>query len=101
MPWYNIIEQDKLLDGQHHVCVIQDKAIAVFNLNNEFYAIEDYCPHQGLPLSEGLVENGEIECPFHGARFCLKSGQVLSPPACQSLTTYDVVTELGMIRIKI
>lgn len=99
--WFDTIEQDKLKAGDHHVCVIEDKAIAVFNLEDNYFAIEDYCTHQGLPLSEGPVEGDEIECPFHGARFCIKTGEVKTPPACVNLTTFETRVHEGLIQVKV
>lgn len=99
--WHNVIHHQEILPGRPHVVVIQDKAIAVFNLEGEFYAIEDFCPHQGLPLSEGPVEQNEIECPFHGARFCLKTGEVKSPPAWSGLNTFHTRIENSVVQILI
>lgn len=99
MAWHNIIKLDNLPPGQHHVCVIEHKAIAVFNLDGQLYAIEDYCPHQGLPLSDGCIKDHQIECPFHGARFCLKTGEVTAPPAYTKLNTYPVKVEQGTVKV--
>jgi 3-phenylpropionate/trans-cinnamate dioxygenase ferredoxin component len=65
--------------------------IALFNLNGEFYAIEDVCTHDGGPLVEGEIVNGhEVACPRHGARFDIRTGQALSLPAFEPTTAYDV-----------
>jgi len=55
--------------------VIEDEEIALFNLNGEFYAVTDLCPHRGAPLSEGYVEEDKILCPLHLFDFSLKTGQ--------------------------
>lgn len=86
-----------------HTCKIAEVngvTIAIFNLNDEFYTIEDRCPHQQLPIADGLVEGDDITCPFHGARFCIKTGQVLSPPACEDLTTWETRIVDGEIQVK-
>lgn len=98
--WFDIIEADTLKAGQHHVKVVEDIAIAVFNLSGEFYAIEDNCPHQSLPLSDGAIDGNEIECPFHGARFCLKTGAVTAPPAFEGLATFETRIHQGMVQVK-
>jgi nitrite reductase/ring-hydroxylating ferredoxin subunit len=54
------------------------KRIAIFNLGGKYYAIEDTCPHRGGPLSEGMLAEDEVICPWHGSRF--KTGAVLTPP---------------------
>jgi 3-phenylpropionate/trans-cinnamate dioxygenase ferredoxin component len=99
--WFDIINQTDLKTGEHHVCVIEDKALAIFNLAQGIFAIEDFCPHQGLPISDGAIIDNEIECPFHGARFCIKTGEVKSPPACVNLTTFETRIHEGMIQVNL
>ena len=55
--------------------VIEDEEIALFNLNGEYYAVSDICPHRGAPLSEGYIEEDKILCPLHLFDFNLKTGQ--------------------------
>ena len=55
--------------------VIEDDEIALFNLNDEFYAINDLCPHRGAPLSEGFLEQDKVFCPWHCFDFNLKTGE--------------------------
>ena len=57
------------------------RAIAIFNLDGELHALDDACSHVGGPLSEGWIENGEVECPWHGARFDIATGEVRCEPA--------------------
>ena len=65
--------------------------IALFNLNGEFYAIEDVCTHDGGPLVEGESVNGhEVKCPRHGARFDIRTGEALSLPAFEPTAVYEV-----------
>ncbi len=70
---------------------IDDVRIALFNLNGEIYAIEDVCTHDGGPLVEGTIVNGcQVECPRHGARFDIRTGEALSFPAFEPTATYTV-----------
>ncbi len=65
--------------------------VALFNLNGEIYAIEDTCTHDGGPLVEGsVVNNCEVLCPRHGARFDIRTGKALSFPAFEPTNTYAV-----------
>ena len=65
--------------------------IALFNLNGDYYAIEDVCTHDGGPLVEGEIVNGhEVRCPRHGARFDIRTGAALSMPAFEPTVAYDV-----------
>jgi 3-phenylpropionate/trans-cinnamate dioxygenase ferredoxin subunit len=73
---------------------IEEYRIALFNLNGEIYAIEDVCTHDGGPLVEGDVVNGnEVKCPRHGARFDIRTGAALSFPAFEATTSYAVKLE--------
>ncbi len=64
--------------------------IALYNLNGDFYAIEDVCTHDGGPLAEGEVEGCVVSCPRHGAQFDIITGKVLSAPALTDVPTFEV-----------
>ena len=66
------------------------KRIALFSLGNEIFAIGDLCSHEGGPLSEGTIEGEEVECPWHAARFNVKSGAATCPPASDAVERYNV-----------
>jgi 3-phenylpropionate/trans-cinnamate dioxygenase ferredoxin subunit len=68
--------------------------IAIFNLEGDFYAIEDVCTHDGGPLVEGdMLPGGQVRCPRHGARFDIRTGQALSMPAFTPTSTYQIRVE--------
>ena len=69
---------------------VQGKTLALFNVEGMIYAIENVCPHRGAPLSEGECEGTEVVCPWHGARFDMKTGAHLSPPAPRGVTAFKV-----------
>lgn len=73
--------------------------VAVVNLDGEFYAISDICTHEHAYLSEGEIIDGTIECPLHGSRFDIRTGQVLALPAVLPLKTYPVKVENGEIYV--
>lgn len=76
--------------------------VALANLDGNFYAIENACTHDGGPLGEGEVVDGCcVECPRHGAKFDLKTGDVTSLPATTPVICYEVKVESGDIFIKI
>jgi len=75
--------------------------IAVFNLEGSYYAIEDLCTHDGGPLVEGEVLDGcQVECPRHGARFDIRTGQALSMPAFEPTPAYEVLVEDGQLFVE-
>ena len=68
--------------------------IAIFNLDGEFYAIEDMCTHDGGPLVEGeIVNECQVQCPRHGARFDIRTGAAVSFPAFSPTNSYEVRIE--------
>ncbi|MFB6259906.1 MAG: Rieske (2Fe-2S) protein [Thiohalorhabdaceae bacterium] len=75
--------------------------IAVASLNGEVYAVSDLCTHMEVELHEGELDttDGELTCPAHGAKFDIRSGEVLGPPAFEDLTTYPVQVEDGVVYV--
>jgi len=76
-------------------------AIGVFNVDGEYYAIEDRCSHDDGPLAEGDFEPDELVviCPRHGSRFDLRTGRPLSLPAYIPVDTFEVKVEDGLVRV--
>ena len=67
---------------------VDDVDLAVVLSNGCYYAIANECSHASIPLSEGDVGDGEIECYLHGSRFDLKTGRPIGLPATQPVTVY-------------
>jgi 3-phenylpropionate/trans-cinnamate dioxygenase ferredoxin subunit len=67
--------------------------VAVVRSGDEYFAIADQCSHAAIPLSEGDVEDGEIECYLHGSRFDLRTGKPTGLPATQPVAVYAVRVE--------
>ena len=61
-------------EGEGKTVEIDDKLIALFLHQGQYYAIDDVCPHMGASLSGGYVENATVTCPWHAWRFCLTDG---------------------------
>ena len=64
--------------------------VAVVRSGDRVYAIADECSHAAIPLSEGDVGDGEIECYLHGSRFDLRTGKPSGPPATEPVAVYAV-----------
>ncbi len=77
-------------EGGVKVVRLDDQSLALFRVGGAYYATEDVCTHDGGPLAEGRLEGEEIECPRHGARFNVKTGEVLSLPAVAPVPIYPV-----------
>ena len=76
--------------GQSRSVQVKDKLIALFNVGGQFFALDNTCSHRGGPLGEGKVSGHQVTCPFHGARFDLRTGEALGPPAVQGVARYRV-----------
>jgi 3-phenylpropionate/trans-cinnamate dioxygenase ferredoxin subunit len=67
--------------------------LAIVHSNGAFYAIYDECSHAQIPLSEGDVGDGEIECYLHGSRFDLRTGEPIGLPATEPVPVYRCLVE--------
>ncbi len=82
-----------LSDGKMIAVEVGDARILIANVGGSYYALDEVCTHAGGPLAKGSIEGNEVECPWHGSRFDLTTGEVTSPPATKSLTRYAVRIE--------
>lgn len=95
--WIRVCATSELLPGEFQVAWDGDTAIAVFNVDGELYALEDVCTHDGGELAGGPMEGFEIECPRHGARFDLRTGEALCAPAYLPTAKFPVKVEDGAV----
>lgn len=63
--------------------------IAIARSGSEYFALEDVCTHDGAELTGGAIEGSQIICPRHGARFCLRTGEALTPPAYEPVRVFE------------
>ena len=98
--WVDVAKDGELKDGQCRVVDVDDTMIAVFYRDGTYYAIEDMCTHDGGELASGDVEGDEVICPRHGARFCIRNGKALTPPAYEPVETFPVRVDNGMIQAR-
>ncbi len=87
--------------GVSTVVEIEGKEIALFNAGGTIYALDNTCPHAGGPLAEGTVEEGRVECPWHGAQFELKTGVSSSALAPVGVPAYPVRVNGSDIEIEL
>jgi nitrite reductase/ring-hydroxylating ferredoxin subunit len=77
-----------------------DLALAVFNIEGEFFVTDDACTHGPGSLSEGYIEGDIVECNFHNGQFNIKTGEVVAPPCMIPIKTYKTVVEDGKVFIE-
>ncbi len=92
-----IASKDELEPAGRLSVVIDDYPALLIRDGDNFYAIEDVCSHDGQPLTVGPIENCEITCPRHGARFDIKTGNALCMPAIEGIQTFEIEIRDGEI----
>jgi 3-phenylpropionate/trans-cinnamate dioxygenase ferredoxin subunit len=98
--WITVATRNEIPEGGHKIVELDGRQVAVFNVKGEYLAIEDVCTHDGAELADGGVLEGDaIVCPRHGAKFCLRTGAVLEPPAYEPVRTFPVRIEGETIRL--
>jgi 3-phenylpropionate/trans-cinnamate dioxygenase ferredoxin subunit len=85
-----VASTSELAPGQARLVNIKGKEIALFNIEGNFFALENACTHEEGPLAEGDIEGHEVTCPWHGARFDIRTGEVLCAPAYEDAARYNV-----------
>jgi 3-phenylpropionate/trans-cinnamate dioxygenase ferredoxin subunit len=98
--WIRVAAVSDILSGDYASVEVGDAFVAVFNVDGEFFAIDDVCTHDGGGLAGGAVEDHQVICPRHGARFCLRSGRALTPPAYEAVRTYPTRVVDGYVEVE-
>ena len=78
---------------------VGDIKVCLANADGQIYAFKDNCTHRDFPLSAGEIDDGTVECTWHGARFDMATGRATRLPAIKPVRTYEVRVEDGEILI--
>jgi 3-phenylpropionate/trans-cinnamate dioxygenase ferredoxin subunit len=100
MSWIAVAPAASVAPGVYAQVEIDGAIVAVFNVAGSFYAIEDVCTHDGGELAGGAVEGDVVICPRHGARFCLRTGAALTPPAYEPVRTFETRVNEGVVEVR-
>ena len=94
---------EELPPGSVKIVYAGSLAVGVYNLNGEFYALEDRCSHDDGPLCEGEfdAEEGVAICPRHGANIDIRSGRALTLPAVEPVNTFPVRVVDGIVKVQV
>jgi nitrite reductase/ring-hydroxylating ferredoxin subunit len=88
-----IAKVDEVAPGTGKVVEAEGQTIALFNVGGTLCAIDNTCTHRGGPLGEGTLVGEVVTCPWHGAQFNVRTGEVLAPPAQQGVRAFPVKVE--------
>jgi len=100
MTWIRVAPADSIADGDYAQVEVDAALVAVFNIHGTFYAIEDTCTHDGGELAGGALDGDVVICPRHGARFCLRTGAALTPPAYEPVRTFPTRVVDGIVEVE-
>lgn len=92
---------EEVAPGQLLAVEVGGEKICLANVEGEIYAIQDNCTHRDYPLSSGTLEDTEVECSWHGARFDVETGRALCLPAIKPAKTYEVKVDDGKIYLAV
>jgi 3-phenylpropionate/trans-cinnamate dioxygenase ferredoxin component len=99
--WVEVGRIEDVPPGHAARVEIDEVPIAIFNLDGEFFCLDDTCSHAEASLSDGDLDTSRcaIECPLHGSAFSLRTGDPISLPAVEPVRVHQVDTTDGVIRI--
>lgn len=114
MATYYVGETSLILEGTHHIIELEGRSIGIYNIKGEFFAIHNFCPHQGAELCKGQVcgttlpsrvyefvygrDKEIVRCPWHGWEFDIKTGKSLFSDRIRT-RSYQVNVQDGQLRI--
>ncbi|PCI53968.1 MAG: Rieske (2Fe-2S) protein [Alphaproteobacteria bacterium] len=98
--WHKAALVSDLAEDEPLTLKLAGKEVGLFQLDEEYYAIEDVCPHAYALLSQGFADGEEIECPLHNAVFHIKTGKCIKEPG-RDLITFDVKVDGEQISVKL
>jgi len=100
VSWVSAAPVASIPPGDYVTAEVDGVFVAIFNVAGEFLAVEDVCTHDGGGLAGGAVEGDQVVCPRHGARFCLRTGRALSPPAYEPVRRYETRVVDGHVEVR-
>ena len=101
IEYFQVAGVDDLENGERLYVEIGELELVIFNIAGEIFAIGDVCSHDGAPLGEGELEDHDVICPRHGARFDIRSGKATGLPAVVDIPAYPVRIRDGQIEVGI
>jgi naphthalene 1,2-dioxygenase system ferredoxin subunit len=99
--WVRAAARSDLAEGEVIGVEVGGRSIALYDADGRLFATDNICTHAYACLSDGWLDGEVIECPLHAARFDIRSGKVLDPPATEDLKTYPVRIVDGEIQVRL
>ena len=102
MSWFiKVADTNDVLPGTGKVVRVEGRNITLFNVAGSFYAIDNNCSHDGGPLAEGELCGEVITCPWHNAKFNVKTGEAIGPPADRGVQAFPVKVQGNDVLVEV
>lgn len=101
MSWVRVATAEEVPRGGLRSVQTDQGSVVLARVDDDIYALEDRCSHQDYPLSDGLIEHDEVECPYHGARFDVRTGRAVQLPAITPVRSFEVEVRDGDVYIRL
>ena len=99
IEYVEIAPASELPNGERLFIEVEGKAIVIFNIAEQFFAIGDVCSHDDGPVGDGDLEGFTVVCPRHGGEFDVQTGKATQLPAVVDIPAYPVKVVEGMIQV--
>jgi 3-phenylpropionate/trans-cinnamate dioxygenase ferredoxin subunit len=99
-PWIDVGSAAELAETGVLSGEVDGFPVSVVRIGQELHAFEDRCTHDGESLAGGEIEDTQLICPRHGARFCLRTGEALTPPAYEPIRVFRARESEGRILVE-
>jgi len=99
VEFVDIAPVSELPNGERLFLEVGGKAIVIFNIADQLFAIGDICTHDDGPLGDGDLEGFNIVCPRHGGEFDVQTGKAVQMPAVVDIPAYPVRVTDGIIQV--
>ena len=101
MTWHTLAKLSDIPSDAALETGAAGQALALYRVQGEVFCTSNLCTHSDAFLSDGYLEGYEIECPLHGARFDIRNGRAMCPPAGSDVACYAVKVEQGEVMVEL
>ncbi|NIW35182.1 MAG: Rieske 2Fe-2S domain-containing protein [Gemmatimonadetes bacterium] len=93
VEFVKVATTEELEPGAMKAVDVAGEEVLLCRIGDEYHAVHDECTHECFPLSEGTLDEHVVTCMLHGAKFDVRTGEVLALPAYGPVKTYKVRVE--------
>lgn len=101
IPWITVLSVEEVPLNHYRAVMVGHDSVLIVHNQGHYFAIENRCSHKDVALEGGELEGTEIFCPYHGAGFCLKTGQAICPPAYEAIKVFPIRIQDGLVQIQL